>query len=394
MTKQVLVGTCLIAAWTVQTTEAGGRIKVWSAEISKLVGEIREPAPEPVWGLAFSSDETQLAIGFGQQWTSDPRISRGHVIVVAIDQTRRVLHQFSVDDSPAFAVPGNIEWSPSGKVLVITPSRLFTLDGERSCSLPDDGQVFSGFLNEDQIVTYQRWNGTASSATEIRVYRSNCSIEDSWHPADDWTGVWGTCPQANLLGLRTISSTRRDQETEITVMSYPDRKSVRHWTWNPNATLGGITLADSCKLVCSGQLHKTWKDGYAGCWDIQNGEKVAENPSLTVTDLPAFNGDGGTLIAATIYKWACLDNRFWVFLDMNGCAARPKRRILWDVRTGREISSWSIEEQTIQMPGKAHKSVSAPSALALSPTGKYIAEAGSGRIELYTTPDRTIAGAR
>ncbi len=55
----------------------------WAIDASNLTGESPNlTPPEQVWGLAFSPDETQLAIGLGSHPTSEPGIRTGHVAIV------------------------------------------------------------------------------------------------------------------------------------------------------------------------------------------------------------------------------------------------------------------------------------------------------------------------
>ena len=122
------------------------------------------------------------------------------------------------------------------------------------------------------------------------------------------------------------------------------------------------------------------------CWDTRNGAKIGEDVKLTlpVGATEKFNGSGGELLAVTVAHITCLGGKFWQALDMNGCGNGPMRRVLWSVKTGREIVSWPVlvQRYTSHFNGENILTIG-PFALALSSTGKYLAEGGAGRIQLY-----------
>ena len=89
---------------------------------------------------------------------------------------------------------------------------------------------------------------------------------------------------------------------------------------------------------------------------------------------------GGRLIAATDYKITYRTGRLWDALDMSGRSARMKRRVIWNIRTGKEVASWNPELQKMQMPAGEF---SATFSYTLSASGKYFAEGGSSSVKLY-----------
>jgi len=123
---------------------------------------------------------------------------------------------------------------------------------------------------------------------------------------------------------------------------------------------------------------KAWHNA---CWSTETGEKIADDPKLTRTDREAFAGSGGALLAVTVSHWACLNGKFWQYLDMDGCASRPTRRVLWNVETGQEALSWPVLNQQYSIRNEKR---SDPFGLAISATGKYLAEGGAGRVQLYS----------
>ena len=69
---------------------------------------------------------------------------------------------------------------------------------------------------------------------------------------------------------------------------------------------------------------------------------------------------------------------------MQGCGEpHPKQRVLWNIETSQEVLSWPGQRQEFRFRDR-HRSE--PFALALSSTGKYLAEAGAGQLQFYAVP--------
>jgi hypothetical protein len=270
-------------------------------------------------------------------------------------------------------VRGNIQWSPSGKLLAVY-RKVLSLDSERTCPVPTDFEC-GGFLADDRIVfTGHR----LPFKFEIQVRHPDCSVEDAWHLGNGFSYAWDTCPQAGLIGVQNVPTWPKSEIMETHLVSYPGHATARQWKWDALATMGGMILADSCKAICSGI--KDGKAFHAACWSTRTGEKIVDDARLTRTDEQQFNASGGTLLAVTVSQWACRNSRFWQVLDMDGCASRESRRVLWNVETGQEVVSWPVQRQQISVVGRKQSSLFA---IALSPSGRYLAEGGMGRVQLY-----------
>lgn len=357
----------LVLALTLSPCQANTRKLLWTFNVAKLIGEsVNSGEPEPVWGLAFSPDQTSLAIGFGQHWTADARVSRGHVIVVPVQKRGAVLKRFDFDGSPFFFSSGNLVWSPSGKLLAIQDV-IFDLDGKRVCTLPESSR-FGGFLSEDRIVTSQR---STNASTNLQVSLPDCSVQESWQVS--LTNVAATCPDRGLLALNHFSYGPHEP-TDLEIISVPGHNTIRRWTWTDGALIGGTSFADSCTMVCAGQpsAHAD-RQQHAACWNIQTGQKTTENQDVLL-DPPAetFGAVSEEWVASTVYKIRCIAEKFFAALDTGGCFTASKRRIIWSVRTGQEVASWRLAEQKMQMTGPDHKVFPRPFALALSPKHSFL----------------------
>ncbi len=371
----------LALALTLSPCQANTRKPLWTFSVSSLIGEsVNSSEPEPVWGLAFSPDQTRLAIGFGQHWTTKPRVSRGHVIVVSVRKPGTLLQRFDFDGSPSFSFASNLVWSLSGKLLAIRDV-IFDLEGKRVCVFPESSQ-FGGFLGMDRIVTFER---SMYAPTNIQVRRPDCSVQESWQVS--LTNVVAACPDRGFLALHPFSLVP-DEPTHLEIISVPGHNTIRHWTWANGALIGGARFADSCTVVCAGQpSSQVDKQMHAACWSIQTGEKTIENPDILLDPAAAetFGPVSEEWVASTVYKTRCIAEKFFAALDTGVCFT-ASRRILWNVRNGQEVASWSLAEQKMRMTGPAHRVVPQPFALALSAKYKFLADGGAGLVHVYSVP--------
>jgi hypothetical protein len=354
---------------------ASGRKKLWDLDLSKFANHETDMATL-VWGIRFSPDETKVALGFGPRWNFDPRPR--HVVVVAIDQPQAALREFELNAS-VHPGPSSIVWSPSGTILVTrdrTPV-MFRLDGAAPCAFPKESE-FGGFLSGDRMVIYFR------DEAEIRILAPECSLIDSWK-LNGPAGVVDTSPEQGLLAI--------EEHLAIELVASRTHEVKLGGIWAFPATFqGGFLFSNQGRLVCSANS-RTGKQGpAAACWDTGTGAKVVENDKVAV-DWQGIAGAGGDLLAITDSKYVSHQGKLWVFLDMNDDYSVPQRRLLWNIRTGKEVASWG--ELSMPWGGLQQKelwgrdlrdlsTITTPFVLSLSPTGKYVAEGGSGSVTVYS----------
>jgi hypothetical protein len=353
---------------------AGGRRKLWDLDLSKL----SKHQTEQIWGLRFSPDETKVAIGFGSSWKSDP--SPRHVVVVAIDHPQVVLHEFELKTklSP-YPFGDSLIWSPSGTILVATQTRaMLRLDGRAPCEFPADSG-FRGFLSEDRMVIVLRRPDLPEEPTEVRILRPDCSLADSWK-TKPLASVLNTTPEQDLLAIGVPLKLPEHSVIELVVSRTHEVK--QHWIWDS----GSAFFPNQGNLVCSGNLREGRPLPDVACWDTQTGAKTAENDKVGVDLVGGIESAGGDLLAITDYKYISLPwKSLWEFLDLGSEAVVPRRRLIWDVRTGKERADWGVLQQK-ELWGKdlnGARMVKTNFVVSLSPTGKYLAEGGSGSVSVY-----------
>jgi hypothetical protein len=239
---------------------------------------------------------------------------------------------------------------------------MLNIGGEPPCTLPDLAQ-FGGFLSDDRMVI------TMNDA-ETRIFRRDCSLLNSWKTAG-YTRVLDTSPGKDLIA--TFSSA--DGSSAIELVS-GTREVIQRWSRNaeeaPSASTGGLHFADHGRLLCSGygSSKEPYGRAHLGCWDTQSGAITARNTDVTLGD--NLIREGGGLLAITDYDIIIRTGKLWHALDMGGETILPRRRVIWDARTGKEIASWT------------RPTIKPYSAIALSKNGKYYAEGDSGSLSVYS----------
>ncbi len=373
--KRVLAVLCVVAVAEASLFGSDVRQRIWTLDLSTIVHHAGDDdRDEYVWGLAFSPDESKLAIGFGLHWDTSigkqpPRQTQGHLVVLSLDKSVVLPTQ---DLGPLHWGGSAITWAPSGSFLVAQERDpfMFRLDGKKACSFPSE-RTFAGFLSGDRMVFLddQRIGGDKG----IELLGPDCSsIGAKPGPFREVA----TCPGRDLI----LSSRLEGDAVSVKVHDSDSWHVRQNWKWSNAAMLSGIRFADGCRKVCTGAEGKpAWTSSLA-CWDVGTGQKVSEDASV-VLSTASIVSSGGELIATTDHRIIDHTGKVWVFLDMDGTYLRPKRQVVWSIRTGREVASWPAQLQRFEIiPGQSREH---QFLLALSASGKYLAEGGSGTVTLY-----------
>lgn len=333
--------------------------------------------------MRFSQDESKLAVGLGPRWNFDPRPRR--VVVVAVDQPQKVLREFQIGALAAPNASGrSLEWSPSGAILMVKGRQpaMLRFGTDAPCSFPDESE-FGGFLSEDRMVLFRR----GGLKTQIEALRPDCSVADSWQ-ADGPAEVLDTSPEKDLLAIRTYGMP--SQSSAVDLVASKRHEIKRSWALDDMATYrGGFLFSDRGETVCSAFYPEGRRVPDAACWGTRTGAKTVED-NMVAVDKGAIESTGGELVAITDYKYIFHEGKIWQFLDMDSDYTVPRRQLLWNVRTGKEVDSWGEWGGFQQMelsgrdPKKNLRRISIRFVLCLSPTGKYFAEGGSGLLSVYS----------
>ncbi len=219
---------------------------------------------------------------------------------------------------------------------------------------------------------------------EIRILAPDCSLIDRW-TINGPAGVLDTSPERDLLAI--------EERSDIELVAVRNHEVKQQWADDTLSIFrGGFLFSDQGRLACSASPRTGKLGADAACWNTQTAVKTVEIDKVAV-DRQGIASTGGDLLAITDSKYVSHQGKFWVFLDMNDDYSVPQRRLLWNIRTGIEIASWG--EVTMPWGGFQQKELwgrdlkdaitrTTPFVLSLSPTGKYVAEGGSGSVSAYS----------
>ena len=227
-------------------------------------------------------------------------------------------------------------------------------------------------------------------AAEIRILGSDCSQIDTWM-VDGRLDVLSTSPEQDMLAIATYL--KPPDHSAIELVAARNHQIKQRWIWDTQSTFhGGFVFSDQGRLVCSANSRQGKQGPDVACWDTATGVKAVEVDKVAV-DWQGIAGAGGDLLAITDSKYVSHQGKLWVFLDMNNDYSVPQRRLLWNIRTGKELASWG--ELTMPWGGFQQKELwgrdlkdaittTTPFVFSLSPNGKYVAEGGSGSVSVYS----------
>ena len=346
---------------------ADARHKLWDLDLSKLSNHQAEMTAL-VWRIRFSPDERTIAVGFGPRWNFDPRPRR--IALIAIDHPNIPLREFELDTKGSLH---DLQWSASGAILIAQADRgpvMLRLDGKNTCNFPLHSK-FAGFLSDDRMVL--------QSSNEIRILMPDCSLSDRW-VLEDRVNVLATSPEQDLLAVELLNPLGI-----VELLAARNHEAKQRWAWGD--LFDGFVFSESGKLVCGANSRGGKQAPDAACWDTKTGAKIAENDKVSVGQNGVASA-GGDLSAITDSKFVWRQGKVWQFLDMNDDKQTPRRQLLWNVQTGKEVSSWGnvgrLKQR--QLWGRDPKNLSiveTEAVLSLSPSGKYMAEGGSGLVSVY-----------
>jgi hypothetical protein len=216
------------------------------------------------------------------------------------------------------------------------------------------------------------WNALASHFT---LFDSECKPQGKWDVPEKWA-IIDISPGRGLLSISRILP-EFPNKTEALIVDPLSRRVVSRWSGSEGP---GGQFADSGRSICHGSDVEVAERAPVTCWDVDSGRKIDEAPTINGGDpiSPALHAR--RIIASDYGRRKVPFSSDYVEIF--------RRRVLWDFRTGKELVSWrprfqSWEFQLYLDPSKPLKHVSEPFKFAISPDGEYVAEGGSGGIQMY-----------
>jgi hypothetical protein len=309
----------------------------------KLLREINlAPSAYAVRNLAFSPDEHWIAVLAGPK--------RNDLLVLPVDGTPGQ----SIHSDPGMPIFWGPDWSPSSDALLVGEAAggvLGFIDGEHllARAVPGKGKppAFDTLDLEGRVI-------------------------DTWPAQKQWE-LAAISPERHLLAVFSDSDQSKTILIDYASKRLIQTKSNPTWLYQDGNRSQGIWeyFAESGKTLCligSAESHAAG----AECWDVETGEKIAEFHRFP----------GGMPAAASIHGSRLVLTQVTPFRSKNGPLIDSYgQRVVWDFRSGGEIAAWGI---TGQIAGKDN--IVVPSAIAISSTGRYIAEGAKGILRIYELP--------
>lgn len=250
-----------------------------------------------------------------------------------------------------FSIAGGQLWardvSQSRSQLIFPPPRPY-------------GEVF-GFLASDRLIAefLDKRRRAAFSTLDLQG-----EVTDAWPVPKKWT-IAAVSPETHLLAVYSD-----DYRAKTLIIDYSSRKIIQSkknpaWLYRngDNALVNVEFFTEAGKTLCV-VASGTHEESPAECWNVDTGSKVGEFRGLF----------GGAPAAGSAH-----DSR--LVLTQTRLPSGDVNRIVWDFRTGAELAAWPAPGQIIGPHGLPQ---TAP--VAISSTGRYIAEGGNGILRVYELP--------
>ncbi|HEY4361625.1 MAG TPA: hypothetical protein VGN17_11670 [Bryobacteraceae bacterium] len=350
------------------------------------------PGFTPRAALAFSPDENWLAIVVSTHQT-DPRKRNGNLDHSGSEAMLLLpLHgppDQKIQIDPGLRPEGAPGWSPGSDAVYVqgfahnlqNPSKdgkaaLWDLQGKQlwrrdGPGLSADGPPggIAGFLDAQHLLA--RGVPSKGATSEFEVLNLQGQVVDMW-AAPKHAKVADISPERGLVAVLSQAASKTlivDAKSKKTILSKD----------NPYSYLGEDGgswqyFTESGKTLCSvGSVGRgrPQRDTSTECWDVDTGKKIARFERFP----------GGAPAAASAHGSRLVLTRDLAFPLRGEALVFPAgERVVWDFRSGAEVASW--ESPQVVWTNGAHIF----DAVALSSTGRYVAETTGNLLRIYQLP--------
>ncbi len=379
-TKMLLVFLGLLGAALALPRTPGLRL-VWEINLNDRIEELAAStgaSPHSVLDISFSPNDEYIAASFGIHSSSPaPRPgSQDYFSHIVIVPTKNPEQGFRQVDPGVLVLEGLLSWSPRSTRLLLKGYHKYlqiNADGpasrfeELSCRPPG---IVEGYLDERRFLTFSLPEDSLRSPRPairtLSIFDSrDCRLLDQWSPSEGWY-ITDLEPRRGVAAAyHMLGRTREDF-----VFDLDSKRIVQRWQNNFDEKF----FAETGRSLCAITMY--WRD-HPGpvCWDIATGKIIAA--------LPEINGGLPASVARYSSRILLSDVKVFRGITEEYDMHQFRRRVIWDFRTGKEVASWIPATQSEEMIHHAPKADAALSAVALSPSGRYVAEGANGVLRLY-----------
>jgi hypothetical protein len=363
-------------------------------DLKRIVPAIPDFAPFA--SFAFSPDENWLAVAVGatqvEHRKSNRNIDLGPSQTLLLVPLNGTVGQ-QVQISPGLRPIGNPAWSPDSATVLVEGfannssfppadaiAKLWNLRGDELLRRPAPGlsmgKTFDGpiggifgFLDSKHLLARRIPAKGVPDAFETIDLAGQ--VVDTWTVPKHWE-VADISPERGLLAILT------DQASKTLVVDHQSKKVILTKA-NPfglqgyaNASMHGRWqyFTESGKTLCSVGSVATGDPGLdvpTECWDVDGGRKIAQFHRFL----------GGAPAAASSHGSRLVLTHDIAFPHRSAGVVFPGgERVVWDFRSGSEIAAWEAPQI----------STSSIDHVAISSSGRYVAETAGTLLRIYELP--------
>jgi hypothetical protein len=326
--------------------------------------------------LSFSPDENWIAIvGMNQLlWPLRPlhvgQLGSGSILLVPVNGPAD--HRVHID--PGLYAADSVGWSPTSDAFFaqgLAPrggnsagmAKLWNLRGdeilhrESPATLPDRpiGGIF-GFLDAEHLLV--RAMPAKRTQAAFETIDLHGKVVHTWKVPKHWRVV-DVSPDRNLLAIRSD-----EQSAKTLVVDYPSKKTILTKD-NPYGTESediSAYFTEGGKTLCS--VDGSITPEVTECCEVDSGKKIAKFDGFAGGAPAAASSHGSRLVLTHGTSLPLARGYFGV------------QRVVWDFRAGTEVASW----EPFKLP------MLLVSAIAISSTGRYVAEVVDEQLRIYELP--------
>jgi hypothetical protein len=335
-------------------------------DVSAYVHQTFEMEGQPIRGLSFSADDTLLAVVYAERGGPG---APTRLLVVPVEKGQSAVRFSGPAAAPsAQEDDARVAWPQSNDAVAVGSAIPFIqrLAERARCDLEGTvpGQkLLGGFVANDRVVVAEGIrSGTFSSGETSRLVVYDLHCEPQFY--QDLGGRVASIDADPSSGRIAIAFTGGNLElvdgaTGKTIGSWPDRRAQQ------------VRLLGRGTIICSAfEPAKTPEEPQ--CWPVDSQSAPRNVPDVR----------GGAPIAASAgANLAAFTDNTYSFDSFFQAENRGVKRILvWDAASVEKIASWKPERREcgFEVLSKCFK----PVPFALSPSGRYLAEGGLGRIRI------------
>ncbi len=347
------------------------------------------PSTHSVRDLVFSPDEKWIAIGVGRH-RREGKLKPGdfpyesHLLILPLQGPSDPAVQV---DPGALLFQGSLAWSPNSDAVLVDElagfkrgiAKLYSIGGEQLWERDGPGAgplergpvggIF-GFVDPGHLLA--RHMADKGKVTAFDALDLQGRVIDTWPVQKQW-GVAAISPDCHLLAVFSDPN-----QSKTLIVDYPSKRVIQsksnpRWLYENGGLSEGsrVYFAEAGKTVCSvGNAGN--HAGNAECWDVASGEKIAEFQRF----------QGGAPAAASAHASRLVLTQVTPFPSKRrGEILADGERVVWDFRAGAEVSDWEVRGQSAET-----NSIIQPAPVAISPSGRSLAEGADGVLRIYELP--------